>query len=179
MGWVLVATCEDGPVIMTMRKKTLISRRKRFQFIFALPSPASSPAPAVALMASSSSAGNAAQNPRKSLGLVANAMKRKDSFIQLFAMTGIFLLSIRSLGQKYQIHDLQEDTIALKEEQKNLTDRMKNIKRSLLHEASLDSSGLFASRLRLLFGEDHWMEIRGLFCLWVTLFFLKNYLILN
>ncbi|KAL9358474.1 hypothetical protein Peur_046597 [Populus x canadensis] len=106
-------------------------------------------------MASSSSAGNAAQNPRKSLGLVSNAMKRKDSFIQLFAMTGIFLLSIRSLGQKYQIHDLQEDTIALKEEQKNLTDRMKNIKRSLLHEASLDSSGLFASRLRLLFGEDH------------------------
>lgn len=98
-------------------------------------------------------------------------MKRKDSFIQLFAMTGIFLLSIRSLGQKYQIHDLQEDTIALKEEQKNLTDRMKNIMRSLLHEASLDSSGLFASRLRLLFGEDHWMEIRGLFFLWVTLFF--------
>ncbi|KAB5568071.1 hypothetical protein DKX38_001864 [Salix brachista] len=106
-------------------------------------------------MASSSSAGNTAQNPRKSLGLVANAMKRKDSFIQLFAMTGIFLLSVRSLGQKYQIHDLQEDTIALKEEQKNLTDRMKNIKRGLLHEASLDSSDLFASRLRLLFGEDH------------------------
>ncbi|KAK9293159.1 hypothetical protein L1049_021146 [Liquidambar formosana] len=33
-------------------------------------------------------------------------------------------------------------------------DRMKNMKHSLLHEASLDSTGIFASRLRLLFGDD-------------------------
>ncbi|KAJ6684667.1 hypothetical protein OIU79_014893 [Salix purpurea] len=136
-------------------RKNLLFLAERYSNSFSPSFTTSSPNPAVAPMASSSSAGNTAQNPRKSLGLVANAMKRKDSFIQLFAMTGIFLLSVRSLGQKYQIHDLQEDTIALKEEQKNLTDRMKNIKRGLLHEASLDSSGLFASRLRLLFGEDH------------------------
>ncbi|PON60601.1 hypothetical protein PanWU01x14_152130 [Parasponia andersonii] len=90
---------------------------------------------------------------RKSLGLVANAIKRKDSFIQFFAMTGILLLSVRSLGQKYRIHDLIEDTSALKEEQKALTARMNNIKRALLHEASLEPTGLFATRLRLLFAE--------------------------
>lgn len=80
-------------------------------------------------------------------------MKRKDSFIQFFAMTGILLLSIRSLGQKYRIKDLQEDNFALREEQETLTDRMNNIKRRLLDEAALDPTGLSASRLRLLFGD--------------------------
>ncbi|KAF3435065.1 hypothetical protein FNV43_RR22152 [Rhamnella rubrinervis] len=101
----------------------------------------------------SSSAG--VPNPKKSLGFIANAMKRKDSFIQFFAMTGILLLSVRSLGQKYRIHDLLEDTHALKQEQETLTDRMKNIKRELLQEASQEPTGLFASRLRLLFGEEN------------------------
>jgi hypothetical protein len=81
-------------------------------------------------------------------------MKRKDSFIQFFAMTGILLLSMRSLGQKYKIHGLQEDTYVLREEHNSLTDRLKNIKSSLLHEASQDSTGLFASRLRRLFNEQ-------------------------
>ncbi|XP_042494146.1 uncharacterized protein LOC122073614 [Macadamia integrifolia] len=103
--------------------------------------------------ASSSSTGNA-QNPKKSLGLIANAMKRKDSFIQLFVMTGIFLLSMRSLGQKYRINNLQEDTSALREEHETLTERMKSIKGGLTDEAALDSTGLFASRLRLLFADD-------------------------
>ncbi|XP_021283605.1 uncharacterized protein LOC110416095 [Herrania umbratica] len=95
------------------------------------------------------------QNARKSLGFISNAMKHRHNFIQFFAMTGILLLSVRSLGQKYRIHDLQEDTTALKQEQESLTDRMKNIKRGLLDEASLEPTGLFASRLRLLFGDDH------------------------
>ncbi|XP_062104271.1 uncharacterized protein LOC133815448 [Humulus lupulus] len=93
------------------------------------------------------------QNPKK-LGLVANAMKRKDKFIKFFAMTGILLLSVRSLGQKYQIHDLLEDTSAFKQEEETLNNRMNNIKQALLHEASLEPTGLFASKLRLLFGED-------------------------
>ncbi|XXG59931.1 hypothetical protein AAC387_Pa04g1930 [Persea americana] len=105
--------------------------------------------------ASSSSSERVQQNPRKpNLGLFANAMKRKDSFIQFFFMTGIFLLSMRSLGQKYRINDLQEDTSSLREEKESLSQRMNTIKQSLLHEASLDSSGLFASRLHLLFGEE-------------------------
>ncbi|GMN34846.1 hypothetical protein TIFTF001_004934 [Ficus carica] len=108
-------------------------------------------------MASSSYSSSSAtgKNPRKPLGLFANAMKRKDSFIQLLAMTGILLLSIRSLGQKYRIHDLLEDTAALKEEQEKLTQRMNTIKRDLLHEASLEPSGRFASRLRLLFSQEN------------------------
>ncbi|KAF2324751.1 hypothetical protein GH714_016633 [Hevea brasiliensis] len=69
-------------------------------------------------------------------------------------MTGILLLSIGSLSQKYRIHDLQEDTSALKQEQQTLTDRLNNIKRGLLHEAALDPTGLFAARLRILFGEE-------------------------
>ena len=102
--------------------------------------------------------GTGVQNPKKSLGLFANAMKRKDSFIQFAAMAGILLLSARSLGQKYRIKDLEEDTSALREEQQSLTERMNNIKQSLLHEASLDRTGRFAARLRLLFSDQDWSE---------------------
>lgn len=69
-------------------------------------------------------------------------------------MTGILLLSVRSLGQKYRLHELQEDTAALKQEQEGLIDRKNHIKQSLLAEAERDPSGLLAARLRLLFGED-------------------------
>ncbi|MCI17459.1 hypothetical protein A2U01_0038607 [Trifolium medium] len=103
---------------------------------------------------STRSAAAAAGDAKKRLSFIANAMKRKDSFIQFFAMTGILLLSMRSLGQKYKIHGLEEDTYALREEHNSLTDRMKNIKSSLLHEASQDSTGHFASRLRSLFNEQ-------------------------
>lgn len=85
-------------------------------------------------------------------------MKQKHSYIQFFAMSGILLLSVRSLGQKYRIHDLQEDTAALRDEQLSLSDRINNIKSSLRREAALDSSGLFAARLRLLFGNDEWLR---------------------
>ncbi|GAB2289275.1 hypothetical protein Dimus_023580 [Dionaea muscipula] len=104
---------------------------------------------------SSSNAAAGSEASRKAVSLFKNAAKRKHSFIQFFAMTGILLVSVRSLGQKYRLHDLQEDTYALKGEQEAFTKRMNHIKSSLLHEASLDSTGLFASRLRALFGEDH------------------------
>ncbi|KAI3938505.1 hypothetical protein MKW92_032816 [Papaver armeniacum] len=78
---------------------------------------------------------------KKQIGLLANALKRKDSFIQFFAMGGILLLSMRSLGQKYRLHSLQEDNYDLREEHEKLTEKMKNIKRSLLDEAALDSTG--------------------------------------
>ncbi|KAL5984107.1 hypothetical protein ACLOJK_018209 [Asimina triloba] len=106
-------------------------------------------------MAPASSSSEQFQNGGKKLpgGLLANAMKRKDSFIQLFFMTGILLLSMRSLGQKHRVNDLLVDTAALKEEQESLAQRMHRIKSRLLHEASLDSTGLFASRLRLLFDQ--------------------------
>ncbi|KAI3943494.1 hypothetical protein MKW92_053320 [Papaver armeniacum] len=69
-------------------------------------------------------------------------------------MGGILLLSMKSLGQKYRLHSLQEDNYDLREEHEKLTEKMKNIKRSLLDEATLDSTGLLASQLRLLFGND-------------------------
>ncbi|KAI3953557.1 hypothetical protein MKW92_001250 [Papaver armeniacum] len=69
-------------------------------------------------------------------------------------MGGILFLSMKSLGQKYRLHSLQEDNYDLREEHEKLTEKMKNIKRSLLDEAALDSTGLLASRLRLLFGND-------------------------
>ncbi|KAK9740100.1 hypothetical protein RND81_03G011100 [Saponaria officinalis] len=97
------------------------------------------------------------ENPttsKRTMGFFRNAMKRKHSFVQFFAMTGILLLSVRSLGQKYRIHDLQNDAASLEDEYRSLNDRMAHIKSSLRHEASLDSSGVFASRLRLIFGED-------------------------
>lgn len=124
------------------------------------------------VMASSAPPGSSAgvQNSKKSLGFIANAVKRKDSFIQFFAMTGILLLSVRSLGQKYRLHNLQEDTTALKEEQEALAERTRNIKRDLLHEASLEPTGLFASRLRLLFGEREWSHCE--FRFWGFLLFI-------
>ncbi|KAI3857351.1 hypothetical protein MKW98_021534 [Papaver atlanticum] len=80
---------------------------------------------------------------KKQIGLLGNALKRKDNFIWFFVMGGILLLSMRPLGQKYRLHSLQEDNY-----------KMKNIKRSLLDEAALDSTGFLASRLKLLFGND-------------------------
>ncbi|XP_055835673.1 uncharacterized protein LOC129904155 isoform X2 [Solanum dulcamara] len=103
---------------------------------------------------SSSAASGSYQNRKRSLGFFANAMKRKDSFIQFLAMTGILLLSVRSLGQKYRINDLMEDNVALKEEQEGLVHRMNHIKQSLLAEAAVEPTGAFASRLRRLFGDD-------------------------
>ncbi|KNA22037.1 hypothetical protein SOVF_037750 [Spinacia oleracea] len=111
----------------------------------ASPSPSSS---------SSSSIGAETPKTKTTVSLFRNAMKRKHQFIQFFAMSGILLLSMRSLGQKYRIHDLLQDTAALQDEHQSLTDRINHIKSSLRHEASLDSSGIFASRLRLLFGDD-------------------------
>ncbi|OWM66381.1 uncharacterized protein LOC116198669 [Punica granatum] len=105
-------------------------------------------------MASSTSTAAGTQSPRKPLGFLQHAKKHKHSFIQFFAMTGILLLSVRSLGQKYRMHDLLDDTTALREERDNLTNRMDRIKRDLRREASLESSGLFAARLRSLFGDD-------------------------
>ncbi|RYR48725.1 hypothetical protein Ahy_A07g034791 [Arachis hypogaea] len=96
----------------------------------------------------SSGGGDGVRPTKRPLGFMKHAMARKDSFIQWFAMTGILLLSMRSLGQKYRIHSLQEENYTLQEEHDLLAERINNIKRDLLHEASEDSTGAFASRLR-------------------------------
>ncbi|CAA7020126.1 unnamed protein product [Microthlaspi erraticum] len=115
-------------------------------------------------MASSAPQGSvdplAGKDPAKALTAVAsgffdNVKKNKQSFFQFAAMTGILLLSFRSVSQKYRIHDLEEDTSVLKKEKDSLTDRMSKIKSDLLHQASIDSTGAFASRLRLLFGDEN------------------------
>ncbi|KAJ0537995.1 hypothetical protein HanHA300_Chr08g0269991 [Helianthus annuus] len=105
-------------------------------------------------MAPPSAADAGIQTPKKSLGFVANAIKQKHSFIQFFAMTGIFLLSMRSVGQKYRVQDLEDDTATLEKEHNSLTDRMNHIKSSLLAEADLDSTGTFAAKLRVLFSDS-------------------------
>ncbi|KAL3638997.1 hypothetical protein CASFOL_016904 [Castilleja foliolosa] len=103
------------------------------------------------------SAAGRVQNPngsRKPLGFIAIAKQRKHSFIQFAAMTGILLLSCRSLGQKYRIHDLSEDIAALREDEESFSARMDHIKRSLLAEAAHEPTGNFAARLRILFGDE-------------------------
>ncbi|KAE9620949.1 hypothetical protein Lal_00019013 [Lupinus albus] len=90
-------------------------------------------------------------DPKKSVGLMANVMNQKESFIQLLAMTAILCLSVKCLSHKHRIVELEQETRALDQKHVSLTRRMKRTKRELLREASLDSSGLFASRLRLLF----------------------------
>lgn len=86
---------------------------------------------------------------------MANAIKRKGSFVQFFFMTGILMLSLRSLGQKYRINDLANDNSELRQEKESLSMRMASIKDALLREAALDSSGLLASQLRRLFQEKN------------------------
>lgn len=86
--------------------------------------------------------------------LMASAMKRKDSFIQLFIMTGIFMLSCRSLGQKYRINDLSQDNAELRQERDALAHRMAHLKTALRREAALDGSGTLASHITRLFGES-------------------------
>lgn len=110
-------------------------------------------------MASPSDSTSMGFSGRRSLGFIANAKKHKQSFFQFFVMTGVLLLSVRSLGQKYRLSNLQDDTVALRDERDQLVDRMNNIKSGLLHEASLDSSGVFASRLRQIFGDAEWGDI--------------------
>ncbi|KAK7351790.1 hypothetical protein VNO77_11486 [Canavalia gladiata] len=107
------------------------------------------------MASSSATPSSAAGDSKKVVGFLANVMKQKNSFLQLFAMTGILLLSMRSLGQKYRIHGLEEDIHALRVEHGSLLDRIKSIKRDLLLEASQDPTGLFASRLSHLFSEQH------------------------
>ncbi|KAH6821382.1 hypothetical protein C2S53_006213 [Perilla frutescens var. hirtella] len=87
-------------------------------------------------------------------GLFENAKKHKSSFVQFFIMTGILLTSIRSVGQKYRIWELKEESVALSQEQESITARMNDIKQSLRAEAAADPTGAFAARLRLLFGDD-------------------------
>ncbi|KAK8962489.1 hypothetical protein KSP40_PGU001191 [Platanthera guangdongensis] len=89
--------------------------------------------------------------PQRSLGFLEILMKRKESFIQLFVMTGILLLSLRSLGQKHRMHELSDVNSNLREERESLSFRVGSIKSALLREAALDPSGVLSSHLRRLF----------------------------
>ncbi|PKA46151.1 hypothetical protein AXF42_Ash015443 [Apostasia shenzhenica] len=88
---------------------------------------------------------------QRTLGLLRNAMKRKESFIQFFVMTGIFFISLKSLGQKYRISELAEEISVLREERESLSLRVASIKSALLREAAADPSGLVSSHLNRLF----------------------------
>ncbi|XP_010536446.1 PREDICTED: uncharacterized protein LOC104811451 [Tarenaya hassleriana] len=99
------------------------------------------------------------RDPAKALtflssNFVDNVKKNKHDFFQFIAVTGILLMSCQSLSQKHLVHDLEEDTEALRQERDSLAERMRHIKGSLLREASIDSTGAFAARLRQLFGGD-------------------------
>ncbi|KAG6470252.1 uncharacterized protein LOC122031932 [Zingiber officinale] len=93
----------------------------------------------------------------KPLGLMANAAKRKQSFLQFFLMTGILMLSMRSLSQKYRVRDLSDENALLREERDAFSLRSSAVKEALFQEAALDPSGLLADHLRSLFNEqsDH------------------------
>ena len=83
MGWVLVTV---DPYIINARAGNIISslNKRLFQLISSCLSPGvagSRRHPPVALIAPSSSAANASQNTKRSLGIIANAKKREDIFI--------------------------------------------------------------------------------------------------
>lgn len=103
-------------------------------------------------------------------GLIANVKKNKGSFVQFLIMTGILISSLRSLGQKYAIHELTEETAALREEQESIIARLNHIKQSLRAEAAAEPTGAFAARLRLLIGDEWFTQS---FSLWNS-FILRN-----
>ncbi|KAK3128703.1 hypothetical protein QOZ80_6BG0465370 [Eleusine coracana subsp. coracana] len=88
---------------------------------------------------------------RRPLGLLANAAKRKDGFVQLFLMAGVFMMSMRSLGQKHRLRDLTDDAADLRRERDLLSSRMRDLQDALRREADADKSGALASHLRRIF----------------------------
>jgi hypothetical protein len=68
--------------------------------------------------------------------LLANAAKRKDGFVQLFLMAGVFMMSLRPLAQKDRLRAL----------------RARDLQNALRREANdADSSGAPASHFRRIF----------------------------
>ncbi|CAL5046740.1 unnamed protein product [Urochloa decumbens] len=88
---------------------------------------------------------------RRPLGLLANARKRKDGFVQLFLMAGVFMMSMRSLGQKHRLRDLADDAADLRRERDELSLRMGGLQDALRREAEADASGALAAHLRRIF----------------------------
>ena len=86
---------------------------------------------------------------RRPPGLLANAAKRKEGFVQLFLMAGVFMMSLRSLGQKHRLRDLADDTADLRCERDDLSLRARGLQDALRREADADSSGALASHLTL------------------------------
>ncbi|KAJ1258576.1 hypothetical protein BS78_10G086100 [Paspalum vaginatum] len=88
---------------------------------------------------------------RRPQGLLANAAKRKEGFVQLFLMAGVLMMSLRSLGQKHRARDLADDTAGLRREHDQLSLRMRDLQDALRREADADASGALASHLRRIF----------------------------
>ncbi|XP_037467620.1 uncharacterized protein LOC119339825 [Triticum dicoccoides] len=95
--------------------------------------------------------GGAAQGGHRALGLLASAAKRKDGFVQLLLMSGILMMSLRSLSQKHRVRDLANDAAELSLEQEHISHRMRELRDELDREAGADPSGAFASHLRRIF----------------------------
>ena len=66
-------------------------------------------------------------------------------------MAGVFMMSLRSLGQKHRLRDLDDDTADLRREHEDLSLRARCLQDALRREADADSSGAIASHLRRIF----------------------------
>ncbi|KQK18528.1 hypothetical protein BRADI_1g43087v3 [Brachypodium distachyon] len=56
-------------------------------------------------------------------------------------MSGVFVMSLRSLSQKHHVRDLAEDAAELRREQEQISLRVRHLQDSLHREASADASG--------------------------------------
>ncbi|KQK19018.1 uncharacterized protein LOC100824668 [Brachypodium distachyon] len=91
------------------------------------------------------------QGGRRTVSLLASAAKRKDGFVQLLLMSGVLMMSLRSLSQKHRVRDLAEDAAQLRREQEQISLRVRDLQDSLHRESSADASGALASHLRRIF----------------------------
>ncbi|GJN29308.1 hypothetical protein PR202_gb17525 [Eleusine coracana subsp. coracana] len=66
-------------------------------------------------------------------------------------MAGVFMMSMRSLGQKHRLRDLTDAAADLRRERDLLSSRMRDLQDALRREADADKSGALASHLRRIF----------------------------
>jgi hypothetical protein len=66
-------------------------------------------------------------------------------------MSGILMMSFRSLSQKHRVRDLADDTAELTRDQEHTSRRMRDLQDALHREANADASGALASHLRRIF----------------------------
>uniref|UniRef100_A0A0D9WN78 Uncharacterized protein n=1 Tax=Leersia perrieri TaxID=77586 RepID=A0A0D9WN78_9ORYZ len=95
--------------------------------------------------------GGGSARSRRPVGFLKNAAKRKAEFVHLLLISGVLIMSLRTLGQKHRHRGLVYDNADLCREHSDLSLRMRDLQDALHREAEADESGALAAHLRRIF----------------------------